>query len=139
MWPWFNVPEGPGLRLDALLGTVVAVQFWTYVCANCTRTVPFLRDLHTEYARTDLQIVGVHTPELAVDRRAGNVASAVASLGIRYPVGMDNDFAAWNRWGVHAWPTLFLLDRAGRVRHRHVGEGRTRELQRVVADLVAEA
>jgi thiol-disulfide isomerase/thioredoxin len=138
VWPWFNVPEGPGLLLDGLLGAVVVVEFWTYVCGNCTRTVPFLRDLYDEHARADLQIVAVHTPELAVDRRARNVAAAVATLGIRYPVGMDNEYAAWNRWGVGAWPTLFLLDRAGRIRRRHVGEGGTRELRRCVAQLAAE-
>jgi thiol-disulfide isomerase/thioredoxin len=121
-----------------MLGTVVAVQFWTYVCGNCTRTLPFMRELHEEHERTELQIVGIHTPELAVDRRSRNVAAAVAELGIRYPVGMDNDYAAWNRWGVHAWPTLFLLDRAGRLRGCHVGEGRTREVRRLVAQLVAE-
>lgn len=136
--PWFNIPDGSALRLDELLGTVVLIEFWTYICANCTRTVPFLRELYEEHPRTDLKIVGVHTPELAVDRRARNVADAVRTLGIRYPVGMDNDFAAWNRWGVQAWPTLFLVDRAGRLRRQHIGEGGYRELRRCVVQLVAE-
>jgi len=136
--PWFNTPESPGLRLEELLGSVVVVQFWTYICGNCTRTLPFWREVYEEHARDDLQIVGVHTPELAADRRPRNVADAVTKLGVRWPVGMDNDFAAWNRWGVHAWPTVFLVDRAGQVRERHVGEGGYRTLRRSVAQLVAE-
>jgi thiol-disulfide isomerase/thioredoxin len=136
--PWFNVPGGAAVQLDRLLGTVVLVDFWTYVCGNCTRSLPLLTELHDRYGRDDLVIVGVHTPEVAVDRRPANVATAVRQLGIGYPVGMDNDFAAWNRWGVEAWPTLFLVDRAGHVRRRHVGEGGTRATRRAVERLVAE-
>lgn len=134
--PWFNVPDDRGPRLGDLTGTVVLLQFWTYVCGNCTRTVPLLQELHDRHPRTDLQVIGIHTPELAVDRRPRNVASAIATLGISYPVVMDNDFDLWSAWDVRAWPTAVLIDRSGHVRRRYVGEDRMQQLARAVATLV---
>ncbi len=128
----FNTGGAP-LSLEALRGRVVLLDFWTYSCVNCVRTIPHLRALHERYRDDGLTVVGVHTPEFAFEADAGNVGRAVRDLDVPYPVVLDPDFATWDAYGNRYWPTTYLIDRDGHVRDLHVGEGdeeRTEELIR---------
>jgi len=136
---WFNTPGGRPLTLRSLRGRVVLVDFWTYSCINCLRTLPYLRALHARYAAAGLTIVGVHTPEFPFEKRAGNVRSAIAQNKLRYPVAQDNDFATWNAYGNQYWPAEYFIDARGRVRYTHFGEGEYARNERVVRALLAEA
>lgn len=137
--PWHNTPDERPLATAGLRGRVVLVHFWTYVCANCVRTLPHVRALDCSYRAQGLTVVGVHTPEVQSDRNPRRVAEAVSRLRVQYAVGMDNDFIAWNAWSVAYWPSLFLVDATGRVRYSHVGEGSYRDHERAVEVLLAEA
>ena len=118
----YNAGEEP-LTLASLRGRVVLVDFWTYSCVNCLRTIPRLQALQERYRGDGLTVLGVHTPEFAFEADAGNVGDAVRDLGITYPVALDPDFATWEAFGTRYWPTTYLIDRTGRVRDLHVGEG----------------
>jgi hypothetical protein len=100
--------------------------------------IPQLRAWHERYEAEGLTIVGVHSPEFLWERSRDNVASAVRRLGVRYPVVQDNDFAIWKRFGVRAWPTAVLVDRAGTIRSRHIGEGAYAETEELIRRLLAE-
>ena len=126
------------LTLKALRGRVVLVEFWTFACYNCRNTLPSLKSWDARYRDQGLTIIGVHTPELELERHIENVRSEVAALGIRYPVVTDNDYATWKAYGVQAWPTLFVLDKQGHVRWTHVGEGAYDETEQVIKRLLAE-
>jgi len=117
---WLNTPD---LSLDALHGKVVLIDFWTYSCINCLRTLPHLDEWDNQYRSKGLVIVGVHTPEFAFEHDLGNVEAAVKKLGVRYPVALDNDYKTWNAYQNEFWPAEYLLDQQGRVRHIHFGEG----------------
>jgi thiol-disulfide isomerase/thioredoxin len=132
---WIN--SAP-LTLDQLRGRVVVVDFWTFACFNCRNTLPALKHLQDAYAARGLSIVGVHTPELEREQVVENVRREVASLGIAYAVLTDNDYATWNAYHVEAWPTVFILDKHGRVRYRHVGEGDYDVQERAIKTLLAE-
>ena len=132
---WIN---SDALTLASLRGRVVVVDFWTFGCDNCRNTLPSLKRLHESYAAKGLTVVGVHTPESDYEKVLANVRRSVGSLGILYPVVTDNDYATWDAYGVNAWPTVFILDRRGRVRYRHVGEGAYDEQERAVRALLAE-
>lgn len=132
---WINSDP---LTLESLRGRVVVVDFWTFACFNCRNTLPSLKHLQDAYGARGLTIVGVHTPELEREQVVENVRREVASLGVRYAVLTDNDYATWNAYKVEAWPTIFILDRAGRVRYKHVGEGDYDVQERAVKTLLAE-
>jgi thiol-disulfide isomerase/thioredoxin len=136
--PWLNTPNGEPLTLAALRGRVVLLEFWTFACGNCQRTIPFLRQMHGRY-QPELAVVGVHTPEFEFEASVPNVERAVREQGIEYAVGVDNDFAAWNAYGIRYWPTLYLIDRAGRVRYTHIGEGSYGRTEDAIRALLAEA
>jgi thiol-disulfide isomerase/thioredoxin len=136
--PWVNTPDGEPLRLAALRGRVVLLEFWTFGCVNCRRTLPFLRLVHERY-QPGLAVVGVHSPEFAFERPVENVERAVREHGLEYPVGLDNDFVAWNAYGNRFWPTMFLLDREGRLRYTHIGEGAYGRTEAAIRALLAEA
>jgi thiol-disulfide isomerase/thioredoxin len=136
---WFNTSGGRSLSLAALRGRVVLVDFWTYTCINCLRTLPFLKGLDERYRRDGLTIVGVHTPEFPFEHDAGNVASAIRSNGLRYPVAQDNHYAIWNAYGNQYWPAEYLLDASGHVRHTNFGEGRYRETEAAIRALLVKA
>ena len=136
---WFNTPGDRPLSLGSLRGRVVLVDFWTYTCINCLRTLPFLKGLDAKYRNDGLTIVGVHTPEFSFEHDAGNVAGAIASNGLRYPVAQDNDYATWNAYGNQYWPAEYLIDARGHVRHTTFGEGGYRETERAIRALLAEA
>ncbi len=136
---WFNTPGGRGLSLGGLRGKVVLVDFWTYTCINCIRTLPFLKGLYATYHRYGLEIVGVETPEFTFEQEAGNVAQAIASDGLRYPVVQDNAYGTWNAYQNQYWPAEYLIDAQGQVRHTQFGEGNYRADEAAVRALLAAA
>src|ERR671911_3105261 len=136
--PWFNTPNGEPLRLAALRDRVVLLEFWTFACVNCQRTLPFLRRMHGRY-QPDFTVVGVHTPEFAFERSVQNVERAVREQGLEYPVGLDDDFVAWNAYGNWYWPTMYLIDRAGQIRYTQIGEGKYSRAEAAIRTLLAEA
>jgi cytochrome c biogenesis protein CcdA/thiol-disulfide isomerase/thioredoxin len=136
---WFNTPGDKPLTLASLRGHVVIVDFWTYTCINCIRTLPFLKGLYATYHRYGLDIVGVETPEFTFEQEASNVAQAIASDGIRYPVVQDNDYGTWNAYQNQYWPAEYLIDANGRVRHTQFGEGNYKEDEAAVRALLYEA
>jgi cytochrome c biogenesis protein CcdA/thiol-disulfide isomerase/thioredoxin len=117
---WLN---SKALSIDGLRGHVVLVDFWTYSCINCLRTLPHLEQWYRAYHSRGFVIVGVHTPEFAFEHDFGNVRDAVKRLGVRYPVAMDNDYATWNAYQNQYWPAEYLVDQRGEVRHLNFGEG----------------
>jgi cytochrome c biogenesis protein CcdA/thiol-disulfide isomerase/thioredoxin len=132
---WLNSEP---LSLAELRGKVVLVDFWTYSCINCLRTLPYLRGWDQAYRDDGLVIVGVHTPEFAFERDQGNVEAAIERLGVRYPVALDNDYGTWNAWANRYWPASYLIDRRGHVRFAHFGEGAYEEKEQVIRTLLAE-
>ena len=135
--PWFNAPGDEPLRLAALRDRVVLLEFWTFACVNCQRTLPFLRRMHDHY-EPDLTVVGVHTPEFPFERSAQNVEHAAREHGLEYPIGLDNDFVAWNAYGNRYWPTMYLIDRAGQIRYTRIGEGDYGRTETAIRTLLAE-
>ena len=136
---WFNTPGGRALTLAGLRGHVVLVDFWTYTCINCLRTLPFLKGLYATYHRYGLEIVGVETPEFTFERNASNVAQAIRSDGLRYPVVQDNDYGTWNAYQNEFWPAEYLIDAHGQVRHTQFGEGDYLKSEAAVRELLYEA
>jgi cytochrome c biogenesis protein CcdA/thiol-disulfide isomerase/thioredoxin len=133
---WLNSPP---LKLADLRGKVVLIDFWTYTCINCIRTLPYLRAWDERYRDRGLTIVGVHTPEFAFEKDGGNVRDAVARSGLRYAVAQDNDYRTWNAWGNRYWPAKYLIDATGQVRYTHFGEGDYDVTERAIRTLLAEA
>ena len=133
---WFNSPP---LTQAALRGRVTLIDFWTYTCINCIRTLPYLKAWDERYRRAGLTIVGVHTPEFAFEKDAGNVRDAIAQSRLRYPVVQDNDFGTWNAYGNQYWPAKYLVDAEGQVRYTHFGEGAYEETEAAIRGLLAEA
>jgi cytochrome c biogenesis protein CcdA/thiol-disulfide isomerase/thioredoxin len=135
---WFGTPGGRPLTLAGLRGRVVLVDFWTYTCINCLRTLPYLEAWDRRYRAAGLTIVGVHAPEFGFEHDAGNVQRAIAANGIRYPVVQDNDLATWNAWGNQYWPAEYLIDARGHVRRAHFGEGDYGGSEAAIRALLAE-
>jgi cytochrome c biogenesis protein CcdA/thiol-disulfide isomerase/thioredoxin len=125
------------LSLPGLRGKVVLVDFWTYSCINCLRTLPYLKAWDARYRFKGLVILGVHTPEFAFEHDLGNVRAAVKRLGVRYPVALDNDYGTWEAYSNNYWPADYLVDQAGRVRHVHFGEGDYAKTERSIRLLLA--
>ncbi|HEY1285426.1 MAG TPA: cytochrome c biogenesis protein DipZ [Solirubrobacterales bacterium] len=136
---WFNTPGDRPLTMKGLRGRVVLVDFWTYSCINCIRTLPYLKAWDERYRRDGLTIVGVHTPEFPFEREAGNVEEAIERNGIRYPVVQDNEQETWNAYGNQYWPAEYFIDARGDVRYVHFGEGEYGEKEKVIRQLLAEA
>jgi cytochrome c biogenesis protein CcdA/thiol-disulfide isomerase/thioredoxin len=132
---WLNSEP---LTLTGLRGKVVLIDFWTYSCINCLRTLPYVKRWSETYGRAGLVVVGVHTPEFAFERVPENVERAVHSLGVRYPVALDNGYGTWNAWGNRYWPAKYLIDRQGHVRFAHFGEGEYERTETVIRTLLAE-
>jgi peptide-methionine (R)-S-oxide reductase len=132
---WINSEP---LTIKSLAGRVVLVEFWTFGCYNCRNTLPFAKRWHERYSDRGLTIVGVHSPEFAGEKKIENVRREVASLSIRFPVVTDNDHETWRAYKVEAWPTIFVLDKSGIVRWKHVGEGAYEETERMIQKLLAE-
>jgi thiol-disulfide isomerase/thioredoxin len=130
---WFNSPP---LSIASLRGKVVLIDFWTYSCINCLRTLPHLKAWYAAYRKDGLVIVGVHTPEFAFEHVSSNVAAAVKRLGIEYPVMQDNRFRTWNAYANQYWPAEYLIDRTGQVRHVRFGEGYYGESENAIRSLL---
>jgi thiol-disulfide isomerase/thioredoxin len=136
---WFNTPEGRPLTLSGLRGHVVLVDFWTYTCINCIRTLPFLKGLYATYHPYGLEVVGVETPEFTFEQEASNVQQAISSDGLRYPVVQDNHYATWNAYQNQYWPAEYLIDARGDVRHTQFGEGDYKQSEAAVRELLYQA
>ena len=132
---WIN--SAP-LKLNELRGRVVLIEFWTFGCYNCRNTLSFVKSWNDRYRGSGLTIIGVHSPEFDEERKLENLRREISSLGIRYPVVTDNDYQTWNAYKVEAWPTVFLLDKQGRIRWMHVGEGDYAKAERLIQTLLAE-
>jgi cytochrome c biogenesis protein CcdA/thiol-disulfide isomerase/thioredoxin len=136
---WFNTPGDKPLTMKGLRGKVVLIDFWTYSCINCIRTLPYLNAWNKRYAKDGLVIVGVHTPEFPFEREASNVEEAIKAEGIEYPVVQDNENGTWNAYGNLYWPAEYFVDAKGQVRYAHFGEGQYGEKEEVIRELLAEA
>jgi cytochrome c biogenesis protein CcdA/thiol-disulfide isomerase/thioredoxin len=135
---WFNTPGDKPLTLASLRGRVVLVDFWTYTCINCIRTLPYLKAWDATYRNKGLTIVGVHTPEFAFEHDAGNVENAIARFGLHYPVAQDNNMGTWNAYGNQYWPADYLIDASGHVRYAAAGEGDYSQTETAIRALLAE-
>jgi cytochrome c biogenesis protein CcdA/thiol-disulfide isomerase/thioredoxin len=136
---WFNTPGGGPIKLSSLRGKVVLVDFWTYSCINCIRTLPYVKAWYETYHPHGLEVIGVHTPEFAFEHVASNVESAIHDDGIHYPVVQDNNSTTFNAYSNEYWPAEYFIDAHGDVRHAHFGEGDYAADERVIRSLLAEA
>jgi thiol-disulfide isomerase/thioredoxin len=136
---WFNTAGDRPLTLAGLRGRVVLVDFWTYTCINCIRTLPYLKAWDAAYRKDGLTIVGVETPEFPFERDAANVANAISEFGIRYPVVQDNEMGTWNAYDNEYWPADYLIDAHGDVRYATFGEGDYDKTETAIRALLAEA
>ena len=134
--PWIN---SAGLTPEQLKGKVVLIDFWTYSCINCIRSIPHVRAWHEAYADDGLVIIGIHAPEFAFERNPDNVRKAVSDLGIRYPVALDNKLNVWTALKNNYWPAHYFFDAQGRQRYHHYGEGHYDRSEMVIRQLLAEA
>lgn len=133
---WLNSPP---LTAEQLRGRVVLIDFWTYSCINCLRSLPYVRAWADKYRDSGLIVIGVHAPEFAFERDVGNVRRAVRNLDIEYPVVLDNEFALWRAFDNHYWPAHYFIDSAGAIRHHHFGEGGYARSERVIQALLVQA
>jgi thiol-disulfide isomerase/thioredoxin len=133
---WIN---SGALTPERLRGQVVLVDFWTYSCINCLRTLPYVRAWAQKYREAGLVVIGVHTPEFAFEQQGVNVQQAVKDLHIDYPVALDSRQGVWRAFGNRAWPAMYFVDAQGRIRHRQYGEGGYAEAERLIQQLLKEA
>ena len=131
---WIN---SPALTMSELRGKVVLVEFWTFACINCQHVQPYVKAWSDRYSAAGLVVVGVHTPELSFERDLGNVRQAVAQAGLHYPVAFDPSFATWNAYANSYWPAFYFIDKTGRIRHTHFGEGDYAGSEQVIRQLLA--
>jgi cytochrome c biogenesis protein CcdA/thiol-disulfide isomerase/thioredoxin len=136
---WFNTPGGQPLSLAQLRGHVVLIDFWTYTCINCIRTLPYLKAWDAAYRKDGLTIVGVETPEFAFEKEASNVRNAISQFGIRYPVVQDNNQGTWDAYDNEYWPADYLIDAQGHVRYTAFGEGDYGRTETAIRALLAES
>lgn len=133
---WINSEK---LDLAALKGKVVLVEFWTFGCVNCQNVQPSLKRYYEGYNSKGLEIVAFHAPEFDYEKKLENVQTAVKERGLKYPIAIDNDFKTWGKYGVRAWPTLFLVDKQGQIRYTHIGEGNYELTEAAIVALLNEA
>ncbi|QET04356.1 cytochrome c biogenesis protein DipZ [Cupriavidus pauculus] len=133
---WLNSPPLSG---EALRGKVVLVDFWTYSCINCLRTLPYVKTWAEKYRDKGLVVIGVHAPEFAFERNIDNVRKAARDLGVTYPIAIDNNYAIWRAFGNNYWPAHYFIDAQGRIRFHHFGEGEYEKSEAVIRQLLAEA
>jgi thiol-disulfide isomerase/thioredoxin len=133
---WLNA-ERP-LRLADLPGKVVLLEMWTFGCINCQRVIPHLQAWHEAYSAEGLVLIGNHYPEFEHERSLDELRQAVERLGVTYAVAQDNDGVTWRAYENHYWPTLYLIDKQGRLRYQHIGEGAYAETESAIQTLLAE-
>jgi cytochrome c biogenesis protein CcdA/thiol-disulfide isomerase/thioredoxin len=136
---WLNTPGGKPLTMSQLRGKVVLVDFWTYSCINCQRTLPHVEAWYREYAKYGFVVVGVHTPEFAFEHVVSNVRTESASFGVHYPVAVDDNYGTWNAYDNEYWPADYLIDAQGNVRHEHFGEGDYSMTEQLIRELLIDA
>ncbi len=132
---WLN--SAP-LTMQQLRGKVVLVDFWTYTCINCIRTLPHVKAWHDKYKDQGLVVVGVHTPEYPFERSTANVTAALKRFDIRYPVAQDNRYATWGAYNNQYWPATYLVDKSGKIVYTHFGEGKYGETEAAIRRLLAQ-
>ncbi|MGH6709045.1 MAG: thioredoxin family protein [Bradyrhizobium sp.] len=132
---WLNSQP---LTMESLRGKVVLVQFWTYSCINCVRTLPYVTKWYDTYKDKGFVVVGVHTPEFAFERETANVETAIKRFGIKYPVAQDNQYRTWRAFGNQYWPAGYLIDKSGTIVATHFGEGNYQQIENTIARLVGE-
>jgi cytochrome c biogenesis protein CcdA/thiol-disulfide isomerase/thioredoxin len=132
---WFN---SVALDAAALKGKVAVVDFWTYSCINCLRSLPYIEAWAAKYRDQGLVVIGVHAPEFAFERDQANVQAAIKDLGVAYPVAIDNDYAIWRAFGNQYWPAHYFFDATGKLRYHHFGEGKYEQSELVIQGLLAE-
>lgn len=143
---WFNLPAEASAKvgtqplfLKDLRGKVVLVDFWTYTCINCIRTLPYIQSWHEKYKDKGLVIIGVHTPEFEFEKNPQNLQKAIDDFGLTYPIMQDNDYATWLAYDNHYWPAKYFIDKNGKVRSHHFGEGSYDESEKLIQELLMEA
>ena len=134
--PWFNSPP---LTREQLRGKVVVIDFWTYSCINCIRSLPYVRAWAERYKKDGLVVIGVHAPEFAFEREPANVAKAIKDLGVTYPVALDNKYSLWSALKNNYWPAHYFVDAEGRIRYHHFGEGDYERSEQVIRQLLTDA
>jgi cytochrome c biogenesis protein CcdA/thiol-disulfide isomerase/thioredoxin len=133
---WLNSKP---LTTEELTGKVVVVDFWTYSCINCLRAIPYVRAWAEKYRDHGLVVIGVHAPEFAFERNVDNIKKAITTLGIGYPVAVDNEYKIWRAFDNEYWPAHYFIDAKGQIRHHHFGEGDYDESEQVIQQLLTEA
>ena len=133
---WLN--SSPLTTAD-LKGNVVLVQFWTFSCINCQRTLPYIVQWHQKYADQGLKVIGIHTPEFAFERETNNIQKALQEHQITYAVPVDNEYKTWKAYENNFWPHLFLADRQGILRYDHIGEGAYNQTEQTIRQLLSQA
>ncbi len=133
---WYNTAP---LTLASLRGSVVVIDFWTYSCINCLRTLPHMKQVWSRYKDLGLVLIGVHSPEFDFERDAKNLETAIKRHGLDYPVAVDNDFRTWDAFQNNFWPTQYFIDKQGDVRHIHEGEGGEGEIEAWIVRLLRDA
>lgn len=133
---WINSDP---MTMEELRGKVVLIDFWTYSCINCQRTLPYIRDWHDKYGEMGLVVVGIHAPEFQFEHKEENVRQAVIDQDVTWAVAMDNGFQTWRAYQNRWWPHKFLIDQQGTIRFHHIGEGAYRETELHIRNLLAEA
>ena len=132
---WLN---GAPTSLAEQRGRVVLVTFWTFDCINCQNVMPSLKELYRKYNDKGLTMIGVHSPEFAFEHDLSNVQQAIQRFGLPYLIAQDNDFANWNAYRNHYWPSLYLIDKEGYIRYNHIGEGDYEKIDAAVRQLLNE-
>ncbi len=133
---WLNTNKP--LRLATLRGQVLLLEFWTFGCINCIHTLPYVQEWYTKYQNKGLMVIGNHFPEFGYERDIQNVAASLKERGITYPIVQDNDGATWNVYQQRYWPTIYLIDKAGHLRYRSIGEGGYENIELAINDLLEE-
>ena len=136
---WLNTADGKPLSLSGLRGKVVLVDFWTYSCINCQRTLPHIETWYKQYAKDGFVVVGVHTPEFAFEHVVSNVRAQASALGVRYPVAVDDNYATWNAYDNEYWPADYLIDAKGDIRYVNFGEGDYSTTEQLIRQLLQAA
>lgn len=136
---WLNTPEGAEIDLEDLRGQVVLIDFWAYSCINCQRSIPHVVGWDETYRDAGLQVIGIHSPEYAFEKDAGNVSAGVDDFGIEYPVALDNSLSTWTNYRNRYWPAHYLIDAEGTVRHISFGEGNYAATEKMIRELLEDA
>ena len=133
---WLNSPP---LSIKSLQGKVVLVEFWTFGCWNCEHIEPYVKSWYKKYKKNGLIVIGIHTPEFAYEKKLNNVKKYLIKHEINHPIAIDNDSKIWRSYHNQAWPTIYLIDKKGNVRYRHIGEGNYKISEKMIQKLLHES